>query len=96
MDASEVAFSEVMDPMRKVVASTSLDAVDWNAELIRGDVIEAVRALKDEYTFVVHPMVAGRGPRLLDGVDVKLELVERREFGSGATVQRYRPATLTL
>lgn len=116
MDASEVAFSEVMDPMRKVVASTSLDAVDWNAELTRGDVVGAVRALKeqpgrgialggvalpavlaahglvDEYTFVVHQVIAGRGPRLLDGVDVKLELVERREFGSGATVQRYRPA----
>nr|WP_154923777.1 dihydrofolate reductase family protein [Microbacterium testaceum] len=116
MDASEVAFSEVMDPMRKVVASTSLQAVDWNAELITGDVVEAVRVLKeqpgrgialggvqlpttlaahgliDEYTFVVHPMIAGRGPRLLDGVDVKLELVERREFRSGASVQRYRPA----
>ena len=115
MDAGEVAFSEVMDPMRKVVASTSLDDVDWNAELISGDVVGAVRALKehpgrgialggvqlpatlaaqgliDEYTFVVYPVVAGRGPRLLDGVDVKLELVERREFRSGATVQRYRP-----
>jgi hypothetical protein len=28
MDASEVAFSEVMDPMRKVVASGTLDRVD--------------------------------------------------------------------
>ena len=32
MNASEVAFAEVLDPMRKVVASTSLDAVDWNAD----------------------------------------------------------------
>ncbi len=44
MDDSEVAFSEVMDPMRKVVASGTLDAVDWNAELVRGDVVDAVRA----------------------------------------------------
>lgn len=118
MDASEVAFAEVMDPMRKVVASTSLDAVDWNAERIEGDVVEAVARLKeqpgrgislggvtlpvslarqgliDEYTFVVHPVIAGRGPRLLDGVDLRLELVERREFRSGAVVQRYR-STLT-
>ena len=36
-------------------------------------------------------MIAGRGPRLLDGVELKLELVERREFRSGVTVQRYRP-----
>ncbi|MEV7827088.1 dihydrofolate reductase family protein [Microbacterium enclense] len=115
MDASEVAFSEVMDPMRKVVASATLDAVDWNAELISGDVVEAVRRRKeqpgrgislggvnlpatlaghgliDEYTFVVHPVVAGRGPRLLDGVDLKLELLEQRAFQSGAIVQRYRP-----
>ncbi|MDQ1082251.1 MULTISPECIES: dihydrofolate reductase family protein [Microbacterium] len=117
MDASEVAFSEVMDPMRKVVASRSLDVVDWNAELIRGDVVEAVRALKersgrgialggvqlpaalaahgliDEYTFVVHPVIAGRGPRLLDGIrdQMTLELVEQRSFGSGASMRRYRP-----
>ncbi len=116
MDASEVAFSEVMDPMRKVVASATLDGVDWNAELVSGDVVEAVRRLKerpgrgislggvrlpaalaaaglvDEYTFVVHPVVAGRGPRLLEGIgeSLKLELVEQWEFGSGATVQRYR------
>lgn len=116
MDADEVAFSEVMDPMRKVVASGTLDAVDWNAELLTGDVVEAVRTLKerpgrgislggvhlpvalaaagliDEYTFVVHPVVAGRGPRLLDGIwnQMRLELVERREFRSGATVQRYQ------
>lgn len=117
MDASEVSFSEVMDPMRKVVASGTLDAVDWNAELVRGDVVEAVRRLKeesgrgialggvklpaalaakgliDEFTFVVHPVIAGRGPRLLEGVrdQMKLELVERWEFRSGASVQRYRP-----
>ncbi len=48
MEASEVAFSEVMDPMRKVVASGTLDSVDWNAELVRGDLIEAVRRLKGE------------------------------------------------
>ena len=115
MDASEVAFSEVMDPMRKVVASGTLDGVDWNAEVVRGGVVDAVRLLKeqpgrgmslggvklpatlaaegliDEYTFVVHPVVAGRGPRLLDGVDLKLELLEQRAFHSGAIVQRYRP-----
>jgi dihydrofolate reductase len=116
MDADDVAFSEVMDPMRKVVASGTLDAVDWNAELISGDVVEAVWALKeqpgrgialggvqlpatlaargliDEYTFVIPPVVAGRGPRLLDGIrdQLRLELVERREFRSGATAQRHK------
>jgi len=42
----------------------------------------------------VHPVIAGRGPRLLEGVrgQLSLKLVERRELASGATVQRYRPA----
>ncbi len=57
MDASEVAFSEVMDPMRKVVASGTLDAVDWNAELVRGDVVDAVRRLKKQ---------PGRGSRSVE------------------------------
>lgn len=116
MDASEVAFSEVMDPMRKVVASGTLGRADWNAELVWDHLVEALRRLKDEpgrgilvggvrlpttlaahglideYTSVVHPVIAGRGPRLLDGVDLKLELIERREFRSGAIVQRFRPA----
>lgn len=118
MDASEVAFSEVMDPMRKHVVSSTLDAVDWNASLVRGDLASAIRELKaqpgrgisvggvqlptalaglgliDEFTFVVHPVVAGRGPRLLEGVrgQFELELVERRKFGSGVVVQRYRQA----
>lgn len=51
----------------------------------------ATHGLVVEYTFVVHPVIAGRGPRLLDGVDVTLELVERRDFRSGAILQRYRP-----
>ncbi len=119
MDASEVAFAEVMDPMRKVVASGTLDAVDWNAELVRGDVVDVVRRLKeqpgrgislggvrlpatlaaagliDEFTFVVHPVIAGRGPRLLDGVgdQVRLHLVEQRGLASGVSVQQYRPVS---
>jgi dihydrofolate reductase len=52
----------------------------------------AAHGLIDEYTFVVHPVIAGRGPRLLDGVDLKLELIERRESRSGAIVQRFRSA----
>ncbi|MBD8207887.1 dihydrofolate reductase family protein [Microbacterium sp. CFBP 8790] len=117
MDADDVPFATVIDAMPKRVASTTLDAVDWNADLLHGDLADAVRRLKeqpgrgislggvqlpaalaaagliDEYTFVVHPVVAGRGPRLLDGIrdQLRLELVARREFRSGASVQRYRP-----
>lgn len=50
--------------------------------------------LIDEYEFVVQPVIAGHGPTLLAGLRerIQLELIERREFGSGAVVLRYRPA----
>ena len=53
----------------------------------------AAAGLIDEYTFVVHPVVAGHGPTLLAGLRdrIPLELVDRQEFRSGATAVRYRP-----
>lgn len=48
METWEIPFAEAIDPMRKHVVSSSLDGVDWNAELIRGDVERAVRELKAE------------------------------------------------
>lgn len=48
MDAWEVPFAETLDAAKKHVVSSTLPCVDWNAELVRGDVVEAVRALKAE------------------------------------------------
>jgi dihydrofolate reductase len=50
--------------------------------------------LIDEYEFVVQPVLAGHGPTLLSGLRerIQLELVDRREFRSGAVAVRYRPA----
>lgn len=116
MEEWEIPFAEALDRVPKHVVSSTLSSVDWNAELVRGELAEAVRALKnqpgqglsvggvtlplrlaelgliDEYTFVVHPVIAGHGPRLLDGLSerTRLELVERREFGSGAVAHTYR------
>jgi len=47
--------------------------------------------LIDEYEFVVHPRLAGRGPTLFDGLSrpVDLKLNDRRELASGAVVLRY-------
>jgi dihydrofolate reductase len=39
-------FARTMDAAKKYVVSTTLDHVDWNAELIRGDLGSAVEALK--------------------------------------------------
>ena len=49
--------------------------------------------LIDEYEFVVHPRLAGHGPRLFAGLSkhVDLKLVSRQEFGSGAVAMRYEP-----
>ena len=41
-------FARVMDAARKYVVSSTLSSVDWNAELVRGDLGDAVRAIKDE------------------------------------------------
>jgi dihydrofolate reductase len=118
MDESDVPFAEAIDRARKYVVSSMLGDVDWNAELVQGDLGEAVQRLKeepgdglwvggvtlplalaglgliDEYEFLVQPVVAGHGPRLLDGLRerIRLELVDRREFRSGSVVLRYRPA----
>jgi dihydrofolate reductase len=114
----EIPFAESIDRKEKFVVSSTLSRPDWNAELVRGDLGDAVRRLKqepgdglwvggvtlpvaladlgliDEYEFVVQPVVAGRGPTLLAGIHerVQLELVERRDFRSGAVAMRYRPA----
>src|SRR5688572_31786412 len=49
--------------------------------------------LIDEYEFVVHPRLAGHGPRLLAGLSkpIDLTLVSRVEFISGAVAMRYEP-----
>ena len=108
-------FGRVIDAKKKYVVSTTLEGVDWNAELLRGDLATAVQRLKqqpgrglltggvtlpfalaelgliDEYEFVVHPRVVGRGPTLLAGLSklLDLRLVSRVEFGSGAVAMRY-------
>ena len=41
-------FARTIDAMKKYVVSSTIDRVDWNAELVRGDLAEAVEALKQE------------------------------------------------
>jgi len=110
-------FARTIDAAKKYVVSSTLERVDWNAELVRGDLGKAVQQLKrepgkglftggvklpmalaelgliDEYEFVVHPTLAGRGPTLFAGLSkrVDLKLVSRLEFRSGAVAMRYEP-----
>lgn len=52
------------------------------------------RGLIDEYRFVVHPVIAGKGPRMFATVTPKerrrLHLVDTKIFQSGAVALRYR------
>ncbi|MGZ3437662.1 MAG: dihydrofolate reductase family protein [Gemmatimonadaceae bacterium] len=41
-------FAQTIDAAKKYVVSSALDRVDWNAELVRGDLGKAVRQLKQE------------------------------------------------
>ena len=59
-------FARTMHAAKKYVVSSTLDRVDWNGELVRGDVGKAVRELKRE---------SGRG-LFVGGVKLPLTLAE--------------------
>jgi len=59
-------FARTIDAARKYVVSSTLDRVDWNAELVRGDLGQAVRQLKQE---------SGKG-LFVGGVKLPLALAE--------------------
>ena len=41
-------FARTIDATKKYVVSSTLNRVDWNAELVRGDLAKAVQQLKQE------------------------------------------------
>lgn len=110
-------FAQTMNAAKKYVVSSTLGDLDWNTEVVRGELGDAVRRLKeepgeglatggvmlplalaelgliDEYEFVVHPRIAGHGPRLFDGLSTTLELtaVGSVELGDGIVATRYVP-----
>ncbi len=110
-------FAEAIGPRKKYVVSSTRTVDDWNAENLRGDPVEAVRALKeepggtlltggvrlplaladagliDEFEFVTHPVLAGRGPTLFAGLarPLHLELVGESPFSAGVVARRYVP-----
>jgi len=44
----EIPFARAIDGAKKYVVSSTLDRVDWNAELVQGDLGKAVQQLKQE------------------------------------------------
>ena len=68
-------FARTMDAAKKYVVSSTLDRVDWNAELVHGDLGTAVQQLKRE---------PGKG-LFVGGVKLalaltELELIDEYEF----------------
>ncbi len=48
MDEELMPFARTINASKKYVVSSTLDHVDWNAELIRGDLATAVQQLKQQ------------------------------------------------
>ena len=44
----EIPFAETIDRAKTYVGSSTLSGVDWNAELVRGELRQAVQRLKQE------------------------------------------------
>jgi dihydrofolate reductase len=66
MEAWMEPFARTIDAARKYVVSSTLERVDWNAELVRGDLGKAVQKLKQE---------SGKG-LFVGGVKLALALTE--------------------
>jgi dihydrofolate reductase len=84
-------FARTIDAAKKYVVSSTLDRVDWNAELVRGDHLgNAVQQLKRESG---KGLFVGGVKTLFAGLSkhIALKLVSRLEFGSGAVAMRYEP-----
>jgi dihydrofolate reductase len=61
-----LSFARTIDAAKKYVVSSTLDRVDWNAELVRGDLGKTVQQLKQE---------SGKG-LFVGGVKLPLALAE--------------------
>lgn len=82
-------FARTMDAAKKYVVSNTLERVDWNAELVRGDLAAVVRRLKEE---------PGRG-LFVGGVTLpfalaELGLIDEYEFVVHPRVAGHGPAPL--
>jgi dihydrofolate reductase len=68
-------FARTIDAAKKYVVSSSLESVDWNAELVEGDLEQAVRRLKSESTSGVYV-----GGLQLPTALAELGLIDEYEF----------------
>lgn len=89
MGEMEIPFAENIDRAKKYVVSSALGEVDWNAELVQGDLGQAVQRLKQE---------PGEG-LLVGGVTLPLALadlglIDDYEFVVQPVIAGYGPTLL--
>ncbi|ATY10838.1 deaminase [Amycolatopsis sp. AA4] len=92
------SFGRTIDAAKKYVVSSRLESVDWNAELVRGDLREAVLRLKEQpgkglYTGGVQLPLALASMGLIDEYEF---VVHPRIVGHGPTLFAGLPQHLDL
>jgi dihydrofolate reductase len=87
---STVLRGPVVDEVQKLKGAPGRDIVATGSPRLVHALIAA--GLVDEYRLFVFPVVVGRGSRLFESANVKLELLETRPFASGAVLLRYAVA----
>jgi dihydrofolate reductase len=81
-------FARAIDAAKKYVVSSTLDRVDWNAELLRGDLGKAVHQLKQESGkgLFVGGVTLPQALAELDLIDEYEFVVQPRVVGHGPTL----------
>jgi len=75
---------EILKLKQQPGKNISIGGLNIASQVARWDLI-------DEYRFVVHPVIAGNGPRLFEsGGKHSLKLIDSRTFQSGAVALHYR------
>ncbi len=81
-------FARTIDAKKKYVVSNTLERVDWNAELVRGDLAQAVQQLKTELGngLLVGGLTLPLALAELDLIDEYEFVIHPRVVGHGPTL----------
>lgn len=87
---AELLGGDLIESVRKLKAMPGKPLYTGGVDVPR-QLAEA--GLIDQYEFIVHPLIVGRGRYFFEGLSkaVKLELVGERKFASGAIALKYIP-----
>jgi dihydrofolate reductase len=111
------AFAKTISAIDTIVISRTMEQAEGGPRIIRGDLEEEVRRLKqqpgkkisiggmtvreqliaagliDELYVVIHPVIAGVGPRLMENTrldeTIKMELADTKVFKNGCVAMHY-------